>query len=70
MPTPSALIDFATLALVGLVAFVSLPLVADLSAWLIGAGLFGGSFVLSLAVSRAVGVRQRERRPDGEGAVD
>lgn len=69
MPTPSALLDVATLALVGLIAFVSLPLVADLSAWLVGAGLFGGSFVLSLTVSRAVSAT-RGRRPDGEGAVD
>lgn len=50
MPPWSSL-DTAVLALVGLLALLTLPLTQDLASWLIGAGLFGGSFLVSAGAS-------------------
>jgi len=67
---PATLTDLATVALVGLIAFVSLPLASDLSSWLVGAGLFGGSFLLAYGASSLAAPRRRDSPSDGEGAVD
>lgn len=70
MPTPSVLIDFAALALLGLIAFVSFPFAPELSHWLVWGGLFVGAYLLAYWGTVALQARRDQRRPaDGERGI-
>ena len=53
-PMPAwTMLDLLALTAITLLALLALPLAADIATWLIGAGLFGGSYLLAAGASVA-----------------